>query len=68
MACFRDLEIMVSAHKAKYPKTEISLDKEAIDEIVELNGDGVYSTLLEWLKHDLSEEAARFDYKSPTKV
>jgi len=67
MACFRDLEMIVAAHKARYPKTEISLDKAAIDEIVELNGEDVYSTLLEWLKHDLSEEAARFEYKSPTK-
>lgn len=67
MVCFHDLESIVAAHRARYPKTEISLDKEAIEEIVEINGDDVYSTLVEWLKHDTSEEAARFDYKSPTR-
>lgn len=67
MACYQDLLNTWAAHKAKYPKTEIELSKEAIDEIVELNGECVYETLLEWLKHDLSEEAARLDYKSPTR-
>lgn len=67
MACYQDLLNTWAAHKAKYPETDISLDKEAIDEIVELNGEYVYDTLLEWLKHDLSEEATRLNYKSPTK-
>lgn len=67
MACYKDLVDTWSAHKAKYPKTDIELSKEAIDEMVEIHGEGVYDTLLEWLIRDLSEEATRLEYKSPTR-
>lgn len=67
MANYQDLLSVWTAHKAQYPKTDIELSKEAIDEMVEIHGEGVYDTLLEWLKRDLSEEATRLDYKSPTK-
>jgi hypothetical protein len=67
MANYQDLLDVWTAHKTLYPKTDIELSKPAIDEMVLIHGEGVYGTLLEWLKRDLSEEATRLSYKSPTR-